>query len=274
MVGSMDDQRIGALLRVVRVRRGLRQLDVARLAGVSDQTVSRIERGQLQSLSVASIRRVARVLEARVDLTVWSRAGDIERVASSRHAALVESLIGWLSDNGWVARPEVSFSVGGERGLVDIVAWHPETRSLLLIEVKTEIVDVGELVGTFDRKRRLAPTIARQCGWEPLAYSSALVIADSKVNHRRVAAHGATFGSALPDGGQRFRSFVRRPSAPFAGVAFWPNRHPGSARPLAGGVRRVRRRPTAAAPAAPRSAADAPTILTGRTPLAAPDLED
>jgi len=31
----MDDQRVGALLRVLRIRRGLRQVDVAALAGVS-----------------------------------------------------------------------------------------------------------------------------------------------------------------------------------------------------------------------------------------------
>src|SRR5215211_7706863 len=181
----MDDQRVGALLRVLRLRRGLRQVDVAALAGVSDQTISRIERGHLASLSVAMLRRVARVLEARLDLRLWTRAGEVERLASALHADLVESLLAALRADGWVVRPEVSFNLDGERGLVDIVGWHPTTRSSLLIEVKTEIVDVGEVVGTFDRKRRLAPRIARMLQFDPESISAALVVADTRTNHRR-----------------------------------------------------------------------------------------
>jgi len=236
----MDDQRLGALLRVLRLRRGIRQVDVATLAGLSDQTVSRIERGDLESLSFGAVRRVARVLEARLDLRLWTRAGEVERVASANHAALVEALIGALRSAGWTCWPEVSFNHGGERGLVDIVAWHPPTRTLLLLEAKTEIVDVAETVGTFDRKRRLAALIARQLGLAPLEISAAIVVADTRTNHRRVQEHAATFEAALPHSGQRFRAFVRRPSGAIAALAFWPIRHPGSARPLDRGARRVR----------------------------------
>ena len=238
----MDDERLGALLRVLRVRRGLRQADVSRLAGVSDQTISRIERGQLASLSVTTLRTVARVLEGRLDLRLWTRAGEVERMASANHAALVEALVLELRSHGWVVRPEVSFNLDGERGLVDVVAWNLATRTLLLIEVKTEIVDVGELVGTFDRKRRLGPRIGRTLGLDSESIAAALVVADTRTNHRRVQAHAATFGATLPDGGQRFRAFLARPSGSLAAVAFWPLRHPGSARPLPAGVRRVRRR--------------------------------
>ena len=220
-LAPMDDQRVGALLRVLRIRRGLRQIDVAQLAGVSDVTVSRIERGHLESLSVASVRRIARVLEARIELNLWTRAGAVERLISAHHAALVEAVIATLVGLGWNARPEVSFNFRGERGLVDIVAWHAETRTLLLIEVKTEVVDVGELFGTFDRKRRLAPELARAAGLDPATISTALVVADTATNHRRIRAHAATFGAALPDGGQRFRSFIRRPAGSIQAVAFW-----------------------------------------------------
>jgi transcriptional regulator with XRE-family HTH domain len=237
----VDDQRLGALIRVLRIRRGLRQIDVAILAGVSDATVSRVERGHLESLSLASLRRISRVLEARLDLSIWTRSGEVERVASSRHAELVNVLLEALTAAGWTVRPEVSFNVRGERGLVDIVAWHAETRSLLLIEVKTEIVDVGELFGTFDRKARLAPEIARQLGLDAASFSTALVVADTQVNHRRIRGHAATFGAVLPDGGKRFRSYVARPVGSIAALAYWPNRHPGTTRRPTGGSRRVRR---------------------------------
>jgi len=165
----------------------------------------------------------------------------------------VEAVISSLAELGWLARPEVSFSAGGERGLIDVLAWHPATQIVLVVEVKTEIVDVGEVIGTFDRKRRLAPTLAAQASWSPLTCAAALIVADTTTNHRRVHEHAATFRAALPDSGQRFRAFIRRPSGPLAAVAFWSNRHPGSVRRPAAAIRRVRPVTTRAVRAVPRS---------------------
>ena len=65
----------------------------------------------------------------------------------------------------WVAEPEVSFAIRGERGVIDILAWHPARQMLLVIELKTDIADINELVGTADRKRRLAVEVAIERGW-------------------------------------------------------------------------------------------------------------
>lgn len=62
----MDDQRLGATLRAVRIRRRLRQADVAALAGVSPMTISRMERGHLDMTSVQVLRKVASQLEVRI----------------------------------------------------------------------------------------------------------------------------------------------------------------------------------------------------------------
>jgi transcriptional regulator with XRE-family HTH domain len=238
----MDDQRVGSVFRAIRIRRGLRQVDVAIAAGVSDQTVSRIERGHLETLSVKILRRVARVLEVRLDLAPWSRRGDVHRFATADHADLVEQVIRELESLGWTARTEVSFSAYGERGFIDVLAWHAPSRTLLVIEIKTEIVDVGEILGTLDRKRRLAEGVGRQLGWQPLIVSSALIIRESRTSRRRVEAHLATFRTALPDGGRRLRAYLRRPSGSVAALAFWSYRHPGSVSQLSRPLRRVRRR--------------------------------
>ena len=103
-----------------------------------------------------------------------------------------------LSIPGWVLAPEVSFSVYGERGVIDILAWHAATRTLLVIELKTEIVDVNEVMGTLDRKRRLAPMIARERGWIPAHVAVWLVVAGSSTNRRRVRSHGTTLRAAFP----------------------------------------------------------------------------
>ena len=64
----MDDQRLGASLRAVRMRRRRRQSDVAAAAGVGQTTISRIERGHLAAQSLTTLRRVAAALDVRIEV--------------------------------------------------------------------------------------------------------------------------------------------------------------------------------------------------------------
>jgi len=208
----LDDLAFGRLVRLARIKRGLRQQDLAARADTSRPVVSRIERGHVGETSVATVRRVAGVLDLRVELLARARALDVDRVLNERHAALAEHVLGWIAAlPGWMVRPEVSFSAYGERGVVDLLAWHAATGSVLVVEVKTEVIDVAEVLGTLDRKLRLGATIAVRVGWEARSVSSALLIADSMTNRRRVAARAATFRAALPDDGRSLHRWLRRP---------------------------------------------------------------
>jgi transcriptional regulator with XRE-family HTH domain len=88
----MSDQRLGSVIRVVRVRRGWRQLDVATKARVSQITVSRIERGHFESLSLDRLRDVAMTLDIRVDLVARYRGGDLDRLLNAGHSRLHEAV--------------------------------------------------------------------------------------------------------------------------------------------------------------------------------------
>jgi transcriptional regulator with XRE-family HTH domain len=223
----------------VRIRRGWRQSDVARRAGVSDATVSRIERGHVDSISLHAIRAVASVLEIRLELMPLWRGGDLERLVNARHATLAESVIRRLSQiGGWIVRPEVSFAIRGERGVIDLLAWHPATRTLLVIELKTALVDIGELLGTFDRKCRLALAVARDLGWDPIAVGACLVISDTPTNRRHAAGFARTLQAALPDDGPAVRRWLRAPDGPLRGVLFFSDRH---GVPTGGGIASRRR---------------------------------
>jgi transcriptional regulator with XRE-family HTH domain len=237
----MDDLRVGAALRAARIRRRLRQCDVAAAAGLSESSVSRMERGHFETLSLRAIRAIAAVLEVRVELLPRSRGADLDRLLNAGHASLAEQVIQWLTGlDGWVVRPEASFSHYGERGVIDVLAWHPGTRSLLVIELKTQIVDVGELLGTFDRKLRNAAHAAASMGWQPLAISGLLVIGESDTNRRIVARHGATFAAALPDRATAVRRWLRAPLGDLRGLVFSSNRHPGQASAPTAGITRIR----------------------------------
>lgn len=219
----MDDQKVGAAIRAVRVRRGRRQQDVADGAGISRSTISRLERGHLGSLSLDVLRRVAAALDIRLDLVPRWRAGDLDRLLNARHSALHELVARYFRRRlrAWVLAPEVSFSIYGERGVIDILAWHPGRRALLVIELKTDIVDVNDLIGTVDRKRRLAREIARERGWQPIEVGVWVVVAAGRTNRRRVDAHAAVLRAAFPDEGRRARSWLRKPEGRLAALSYW-----------------------------------------------------
>src|SRR4051794_25365670 len=131
----MDDVRFGQVLRRLRTRRRLSQRQVAMLAGASQSTVSRLERGHLGGLRVDTLRAIAVVLEVRVELVVRWRGGDLDRLVNARHSALHDRIArGLAALPDWRFEPEVSFSIWGERGVVDILAWQARGRTLLVIE--------------------------------------------------------------------------------------------------------------------------------------------
>jgi transcriptional regulator with XRE-family HTH domain len=220
----MDDQTFGVIVRTTRIRQRKRQRDVGRAAGVSASTVGRIERGMFGPMSLDAIRKVCATLEIRVEVQARSRGADIDRMLGARHARLAEAVIRALLEESpeWTILPEVSFNVWGERGIVDILAWHPRRRALLIIEIKTEIVDVGGMIGTLDRKRRLGREIVEDRGWIPDTISTWLIVAGGRTNERRLAAHKTTLQTAYPDSRRRVTSWMADPVGAIAAMSTWP----------------------------------------------------
>jgi transcriptional regulator with XRE-family HTH domain len=240
----MDDLQFGTVFRTVRQRLGWRQIDVANRSGISQSVVSRIERGHVGPQSIDSVRAIAHALEIRVSLVAQWRGGDLDRLINRRHSALHESVARMFRDElpAWILAPEVSFSVYGERGIIDILAWHPGRRALLVIELKTDVADMNELVGTFDRKRRLAREVAAKRGWDPVSVSAWLIVASSRTNRRRVETHRAMLDAALPDDGRTIRRWLQDPIRAVTGLSFWTGMRGETGRPDSTPIRRVRTR--------------------------------
>jgi transcriptional regulator with XRE-family HTH domain len=246
---SVDDQRIGTIVRAVRIKRRWRQIDLARKAGASSSTISRIERGHFDRLSTRTLRAVAAALDIRLELVARWRAGDLDRLLNARHSQLHELVAESFRSRylAWTLAPEVSFSIYGERGVIDLLAWNAATRSLLVIELKTDIADVNELMGTFDRKVRLAWSIGADRGWDALDVSGWVIVAPGRTNRERIAAHGAVLRAAFPMDGRGIDAWLRRPAGRCSVLSMWRNTHAGTATVSLAPIRRVRTKRTAAA---------------------------
>lgn len=243
----MDDRRVGAILRALRRRSGLRQRDVAARAGVSQQTVSLIERSNLDRLSLRTVRAVFRAVGAEASLEVRWRGPELDRVLDEAHATLVGRFVGVLRELGWQTVVEATFSRYGERGSIDILAWQPSFRALLVVEVKSTLASIEELLRRLDVKVRLAPRIAAaSVGARPLSVSRVVVLPDQSTERARVHRHASLLGTALPLRGRDVTRWLRAPSGAKAGILFLSDTHGRGITGATRGERRVRRPPPAA----------------------------
>ncbi len=158
------------------------------------------------------IRNVLHGLEIELQLLARWRGGDLDRLADEGHATLVGIVATMLAATGWVVQTEVSFSIYGERGSIDLLAWHAPTRTLLVVEVKTSLNSVEETLRRHDTKVRLGARVARErCGWDARSTAALLALPEDAATRRRVARHAHVFDRAYPLRGREARRWIQTP---------------------------------------------------------------
>lgn len=206
----MKDQQVGRLFRLLRVRKGWRQEDAAAEAGISRKIAQKIEHGLVGTASLELVRKYAAAFELQVDIVVLGRGGDLARTIDEEHAMIVEQLATLVTACGWIVEPEASFNHYGDRGRMDILAYHPATRTLLIIEVKTVLTDLQEMFGSMNVKRRVAPNVARERSWEVKQVGSLLAIASSSASRQIVRQHETLFAPFIT-GDAAIRRWIKQP---------------------------------------------------------------
>lgn len=221
--GPMDDFRIGRIGRALRHRLGLRQRDLGDRVQLSQGEISLFERGRIDGMPIRTLRRILGALDAELVLVVRWRGGDLDRLLDAAHARLSDDLVMLLASDGWEVAPEVSYSIYGERGSIDILAWHPGSACLLVVEVKTEF---ATLEGTFrkhDEKVRLARRVAKErFGWDAVATARLLVVPEHRTIRRQVEDKAALFGRVYPARNVAVRRWLRQPEGTMSGILFLP----------------------------------------------------
>jgi hypothetical protein len=238
----MTNRQLARIHAALRVRLRLRQNDVAVAAGIGRGRVVKLEAAAIDQLKVGEVRRSFEALGARVELVASYRGAELNRLLDAVHAALVGAVVEILQSCGWVVRVEVTFSVRGEHGSIDILAWHPDELAVLVVEVKSEIPGVDPLLRPLDVKVRVAPTLARdQFGWHPRSISRIVVLPEDRTARRQVDRYSGVLRPALPARSRQIRTWLRRPSSGLAGIWFLTIDSPTITTRNPSAIRRVKR---------------------------------
>lgn len=199
-------------MRAIRRRSRLRQLDLARRAGVSQSAISDIELGRLDRMSLRTVRASATALGVDLRLDPRWRGGEIDRLLDEGHARVAALAIALLERHGWECAVEVTYSHFGERGSIDILASDAGRTSVVVVEAKTRLTSIEATLRKLDEKSRLAPSIVQErTGARPKVVARLLALPEGGSARRSVARHDAVLRRAFPLRGAAARSWLAEP---------------------------------------------------------------
>jgi len=189
----------GAQVRLIRVALGIGQRALARRIGRSQGYVSVVERGNVAGLSIADADVIARALGATLVFGIEAPVllgGSRQRDAA--HARCVAYVARRLAAAGWDVRREVAIGTRERPGWIDILAFNPETRVLLVIEIKTDVVDIGGLERQLGWYHREARNVCRSLGWKPSTIIATALVLATAANDDRIRTNSISVRQVFP----------------------------------------------------------------------------
>ncbi|MEX1172245.1 MAG: helix-turn-helix domain-containing protein [Chloroflexota bacterium] len=154
-----------SLCRDTRTSLDITQRQLAAATGVSHGHIAAIETGRVNP-SLDLVERIGEVLGLRLQLI--GRPPVIVEPLRQRdlvHARCSGYVGRRYGSSGWETRRELEVASGRWHGWVDLLAFDPRTRTLVIVEVKTRIDDLGAIERQIAWYEREAPGLARNLGW-------------------------------------------------------------------------------------------------------------
>jgi transcriptional regulator with XRE-family HTH domain len=165
-----------AVARDTRLRLRLTQREVATGAAVSRGYVARVELGTANP-TLDAVERISHVLGIEAELvfrTPTIIGSTMQRDVVHAHcAAYVERR---LRNAGWLTAREVEVVQARSHGWIDVLAFNPGDETLLVIEIKTQLDDLGIVERQLGWYGRSAGDVARRIGWTPRRIAIWLVV--------------------------------------------------------------------------------------------------
>jgi transcriptional regulator with XRE-family HTH domain len=246
---------VASTIRESRLAIGWSQGELARRAGTSQSTESRIERGLTDRVDLAAIGRLLDALQVRAEMKLEAPfLADRRRQRDPAHAHCVAYVARRLTTSEWLVQMEVEIQGKRSHGWIDVLAYRHRDRALLVIEIKTEIEDLGRIERSIGWYVREGPRARHRFGWYPRQSIGALIILDTRATADRLRANRDATAQSFPVRAEELRRWVQGES----GLGS------GSSRAIA-----------AIDPASRRAAWLRPTVLDGRrSPAAYEDYAD
>lgn len=190
---------VGSAVRAIRTSLGWTQRRLAAEAGVSQAHVWAVEQGRVAHLTFDAAESLLKVMGAHLSMSVGAPfISDQRGQRDAAHTRMVAHVVRRLRRLGWEVLTEVGIGDGRSRGFIDILAFHPNTRVMLVIEIKTEIHDYGQIERSIDWYQRESWSIARLEGWQPERSIGVLLLLMTQANDDRVHSNREAFASGYP----------------------------------------------------------------------------
>jgi len=102
--------------------------------------------------------------------------------ADQVHASCSAHVARRLATLGLLVEREVEVGSDRSRGWIDLLAFQPRSRTVFVIEVKTEIHDIGAIERSLNWYCRESLHVARRFGWHPARVQSVVLVLQSRIN--------------------------------------------------------------------------------------------
>jgi transcriptional regulator with XRE-family HTH domain len=189
---------LGHAVRNGRTARGWTQARLADVAEVSRPMVTRVEQAHVN----ATIEIAGRLLDAlEVDVRLvcsFPLASGSPLQRDGAHATCSAYVQRRLEGAGWLIAREVEIVHGRSHGWIDLLAFDPRSGTLVVIEIKTEIDDVGRIERTLAWYQREAWSVARRLGWRPSRVAAWLLVLATDHSDDQIRSNRDVLAAAFP----------------------------------------------------------------------------
>jgi transcriptional regulator with XRE-family HTH domain len=209
-----------ALCRDTRTLLDITQAELAAAVGVSRSLIAAIETDRVNA-TLDVVMRIGDVLG--LDLQIVGQAPSVidPRPSGVVHGRCSAYTGRRLGRHGWSIRREVEVFHGRSHGWIDLLAFHPGSATLVIIEIKTRLDDLGAIERQLGWYERAARDVAARMGWRPMTVVSWLLLLDSEEVELSLRRERDLLRAAFPERASQMRAVLdgERPSGNGRGIA-------------------------------------------------------
>jgi len=185
-------------VRTIRHAVGETQAELGGRVGCSQAFISNVETARAEALTIESAASIIDALGGRLEVVIVGPLLAGSRQRDAGHARCLAAVDTRLRRAGWLTDLEASIGDDQVRGWIDVLAYHETSGLVLVVEVKTELHDLGDIQRTLGWYEREAWAAARQRGWRPRAIRSVLVVLHTAAVDDRIGDNPELIRRAFP----------------------------------------------------------------------------